>query len=524
MKFPKLGLGKLFRRKSSSDDDDFDDDFEDGDFGGDDFDDEDFDPDAPVGGSSDDTAPDAGEGDAGPDAGSDDTSPSDDLPAGDDIDGADGMPEGAAMDGDGETRPEGDGEAGGGGEDLEDVDFGDDDFGEDDFGDDDFEDEEEGGKPKFSRKKLIIVAAAVAGIGIIGGGSAWWFMGGDDGGSGGKAERQKPGVPFVEVNLPPKGGGGMLSPGGGGKGGSSLNTYATSEKGPGEGVAVAAVSAASFAALPKSSAENPLPDVPDAALIEQGQNGPLPKIGEKGRKSWQVYARPYDGNDARPKIAIIMSGLGLSQAATEAAIETLPGAISLAFNSYAQGNDAWVSRARQRGHEVLISLPMESNYFPLSDPGPQALLTALKPNENLSRLEFVLSRFAGYVGVLGSMGSRFTASEEHLKPVLDALNKRGLMYVDGGADKKSLAPKMATEINLPRAVADLTLDEVPSKAAIDKKLAELEKLARERSAVVAIAQAYPSTLERLATWAAGLEAKNISLVPVSALADKQILP
>src|SRR3546814_1479416 len=62
-----------------------------------------------------------------------------------------------------------------------------------------------------------------------------------------------------------------------------------------------------------------------------------------------------------------------------------------------------------RGHEVLIDLPMEPTTFPNEDPGPQALLTGLTPQENLDRLDWVLGRGSAYVGVAGSMGR----SEEH---------------------------------------------------------------------------------------------------------------
>ena len=83
------------------------------------------------------------------------------------------------------------------------------------------------------------------------------------------------------------------------------------------------------------------------ALIEQSDQGPLPRVGEDGRQPWQVYARPFDQNDARPRIAVIVTGLGLSAAATEAAIKLLPGAVTLAFDPYAPGLEAWIVMARQ---------------------------------------------------------------------------------------------------------------------------------------------------------------------------------
>ena len=179
---------------------------------------------------------------------------------------------------------------------------------------------------------------------------------------------------------------------------------------------------------------------------------------------------------------------------------------------------------RRFGHEVLLSLPLESADFPFEDPGPYALLTSLSPKENLDRLEFLLSRFASYVGVIGVMGSKFNINDGSVRPVLLALRDRGLMYVEGTESAKSVAPLVATEIGLPRALADLSLDDVPSKAAIDGQLARLEDIARERAVAVAIARPYPVTLERLKAWAATLGERGLVLAPVTAVADAQFLP
>jgi polysaccharide deacetylase 2 family uncharacterized protein YibQ len=98
-------------------------------------------------------------------------------------------------------------------------------------------------------------------------------------------------------------------------------------------------------------------------------------IAPDGRRAWQVYARPFERGDRRPRIAILISGLGPSGAATEAAIQGLPGAVSLAFWPYADRIDNWIRLARAAGHEVLLNLPMEPENYPAFDPGPKTLLT-----------------------------------------------------------------------------------------------------------------------------------------------------
>jgi polysaccharide deacetylase 2 family uncharacterized protein YibQ len=284
---------------------------------------------------------------------------------------------------------------------------------------------------------------------------------------------------------------------------------------------------ATTSAASPESVPGELPDVdegPDPSLIEPGASGPLPRISDDGREPWRVYARAFDSRDARPRLVVIVTGLGLGPVATEAAIQRLPAPVTLAFTPYAEEGERWARMGRRFGHEILLSLPLESTDFPFDDPGPYALLTSLTQEENLLRLEFLLSRFAGYVGVVGVMGSKFNANDGSVRPVLQALRDRGLMYVEGTDSGKSVAPSVATEIGLPRAMADLSLDDVPSKEAIDGQLALLEDIARERAVAVALARPYPVTLDRLTAWAATLDERDLVLVPVSAVADAQFLP
>ena len=265
-----------------------------------------------------------------------------------------------------------------------------------------------------------------------------------------------------------------------------------------------------------------LPPAPDPGLIEQTSVGPLPRIGDDGRLPWQVYARPFDSRDTRPRIALIMSGLGLSGAATQAAIQGLPGGVSLAFQPFADDLQQWIRLARAAGHEVYLNLPMEPIDFPASDPGPQALFVAYAPEENIERLEWALSRVSGYVGLLNHMGSRFTTSREAMLPIMTTLEKRGLAFVDARVSARSVATVLATEQHVPRAINDRFLDarEV-SRGTVDARLAELESIAGEVGVSVGIGQAFPVTIERIREWAATLNGKGLVLAPVSAVLDRQ---
>jgi polysaccharide deacetylase 2 family uncharacterized protein YibQ len=272
------------------------------------------------------------------------------------------------------------------------------------------------------------------------------------------------------------------------------------------------------AALPPGGGLAP---APDPALIEHGRLGPLPVIGPDGREPWRVYARPFDDADERPRIAVVVIGLGWSAAATQTAIQQLPREVTLAFSPYSGNLGQWINLARAAGHETLLHLPMEPVNYPVHDPGPYALLTSLDSAENTDRLEWLLSRFTGYVGVTNHMGSRFTNSAGDLKPILESLKSRGLMFVDSRSSATSVATKVARDVGLPRAHNNRFVDHEASRQAIDRRLAEIEEIARSTGFAVAIGSPYPVTMERLAAWLPKLERKGIAIAPITAVANRQ---
>jgi uncharacterized protein len=179
-----------------------------------------------------------------------------------------------------------------------------------------------------------------------------------------------------------------------------------------------------------------------------------------------------------------------------------------------------VARARTEGHEVLLQIPMEPFDYPDNDPGPQTLLTALAPEQNVDRMQWLMSRFQGYVGLANYMGARFTATEAAFAPVLRETAKRGLLYLDDGSSPRSLAGQIAGASNLPFAKANVVIDAVPTPLEIDRALAKLESVARETGIAVGIASALPVSIDRLTRWMKTAENRGFVLVPITAAAQK----
>jgi polysaccharide deacetylase 2 family uncharacterized protein YibQ len=267
--------------------------------------------------------------------------------------------------------------------------------------------------------------------------------------------------------------------------------------------------------------EDPMLGIIFPYIVEETKDGPLPIISSDGRQSWIEYSRNFKQSDRKPRLAIIINNLGLSSTYTAAALKMMPKNVTFSFSHIAPKLKNWIRQARQQGNEVLIDLPMEPIGFPENDPGRDTLLTSLSEVENLDRLERIMIKAGGFVGLLGTHGNKFLLNSESLLPVLKSIKDRGLLYVDNRSTSRSLGPELASSIQLPRAFNNSFIDKVPSKKYIRNRLKELENIVKQKRFSVAIARPIPVSLELLSRWINGLKAKGIALAPISAIADKQ---
>ena len=262
----------------------------------------------------------------------------------------------------------------------------------------------------------------------------------------------------------------------------------------------------------------PLKRAPIADVTETTEAGPLPRVAGNGRRPFDVYSQvtPLSvSSSRRPKIAIVLGGMGLNARLTKKAIDTLPGDVTLGFAPYGENLQEQVNRARAGGHEIMLQVPMEPVGFPAANPGPKTLLSDAAPEQNVEALRWHMSRFAGYSGITNYMGSRLLASEEALRPVLAEVRARGLVYLEDATVNITQSQGVVEQLRLPMQRASMVIDADPEAPAIAAALQRLEQEAVKNGSVIATGSGLDVTIETVAEWAKTLQEKGILLVPVS---------
>jgi polysaccharide deacetylase 2 family uncharacterized protein YibQ len=227
---------------------------------------------------------------------------------------------------------------------------------------------------------------------------------------------------------------------------------------------------------------------------------------------------PVNGN--QPAIALIVSGVGISEQMTKQALDILPPEVALAYSPYT--NIASLESFTQTGmaakRDNLLLLPMEPVTYPKDDPGPKALLSRASAKQNTEYLNWLLSRTANISGVMNYMGSRFLTDSNNLRPVFNAINKNKLFFIENsGNSNYRLAETTARIAQTPYMAVDVTLDSILSEHEIRLQLVALEKRAAERGYAIGVLRPYPVSLQTVDGWADTLARRGFRLIAPSTL-------
>jgi len=277
--------------------------------------------------------------------------------------------------------------------------------------------------------------------------------------------------------------------------------------------------------LPLAAVPEPVTPLPDAtqlpvlpqpepqiASLPPQEAVPPPTVADP---PWRRNAVPAPDSGGKPKIAIVIDDMGIDRKRSQRAL-ALKAPLTLAYLPYASGVAQQVKAARAAGFEILVHVPMEPS-SETADPGPQALLAELPAEKLAERLAWNLAQFDGFVGINNHMGSRFTSDAHLMRPVLEELQRRGLLFLDSRTAPNTVGYRVARDIGMPALQRDVFLDNTDSHDEVAKRLAETEQHASKYGQAIAIGHPRDATLDMLELWIEDVQARGFALVPLTAL-------
>jgi polysaccharide deacetylase 2 family uncharacterized protein YibQ len=169
-----------------------------------------------------------------------------------------------------------------------------------------------------------------------------------------------------------------------------------------------------------------------AGMIEVTGDGlRLPRISPDGWTPWIAHSRRFDPSGPPARVGLLMINVGASEPLMQRAIDELPGEVSLAFLPGTPDLPRWLQRARERGHESYLMLPIE-DASGLAERGIRPIEISADAPENLRRLRGAMARGGGegYVGFVVRSPGPVSQSEAALRPLIREIADRGLATVE----------------------------------------------------------------------------------------------
>ncbi len=219
--------------------------------------------------------------------------------------------------------------------------------------------------------------------------------------------------------------------------------------------------------------------------------------------------------DQLPKVSIIIDDIGYERIIADKFL-SLDAVLTFSVLPHSPFQKSFVKKAAAKGYEIMLHLPMEPNEFPEVNPGPDALLTSMSPDELISQLNENLDAIPSIKGVNNHMGSKMTSESTRMYQIFSVLKKRELFFIDSRTTAATLCKPSARLLQIPFAQRDVFLDHIQEPDFIRKQIKELIHIAISHGEAIGIAHPHSVTYEVLREELPELQ-KKVRLVPASSL-------
>lgn len=253
--------------------------------------------------------------------------------------------------------------------------------------------------------------------------------------------------------------------------------------------------------------------VPTAA--EAVFEAPVPVIARKRVSAnlpvWMKHAEPFDTAGAQGLIAVVVMDDGRGSHLAERALEwTAPLTFAVA-GDFAMSAER-IARVRRAGREAMVIVPM--GYGPDLGRDPNVLDLHLSEAEVRRRVGWHLARAEGYVGAISGHSGPVMRDEPSMRAVGEELAARGLIFVDSGAERNSLAGARIRSLGVPTGQGSVYVTRNDSASAALEKLADAEQRALTWGTAIVLIDADKTAMGALADWLR-IRTPALAIAPIS---------
>jgi polysaccharide deacetylase 2 family uncharacterized protein YibQ len=181
-------------------------------------------------------------------------------------------------------------------------------------------------------------------------------------------------------------------------------------------------------------------------------------------------------------------------------------------------------KAREKGREIILHLPMEPRGYPEKNPGEGCLYIAMGYEEIGKQLEEDISAVPSIVGVNNHMGSRFMEDEGRVEMVLKHLKKRDLFFLDSLTTRDSKGREIAEKIGVKYIARDVFIDNNRDFSDTREKLINIIEKKDRWKTLVLIGHPHTSTIEAIRETVPLFRAEGIEVVTLSDLIELKSEP
>ncbi|WP_134701688.1 divergent polysaccharide deacetylase family protein [Ammoniphilus sp. YIM 78166] len=190
------------------------------------------------------------------------------------------------------------------------------------------------------------------------------------------------------------------------------------------------------------------------------------------------------------RVAIVIDDFGNDMDGTKEILD-MPVPLTIAVMPFLPTTKRDANWAKQRGHDVIVHMPMEPKKGKKSWLGPGAITTDLSDEEIRKRVNAAIDDVPHAIGMNNHMGSKATADPRVMRIVLEVCKERNLLYLDSRTTPKSVVSSIAGELGVPVIENHIFLDDIYRTAHISKQVRLLIKHLQAHSHCIAIGHVGP---------------------------------